>query len=170
MELAIERIAKQNAIAAGWLLWIEERRAETKEQEADIIGRSAGPDMSGIRGSMPGKTTENRGQEVITKTAYEKAWIQLIDDVSDQLPIHLKVFLKLRQDYRFSRGRNGWMCQVQQKFAQEMADLTGLSTEHTYRSPTRLADYWDEIVEITAREAIARQLFKPRSRDIPVYG
>jgi len=154
MNLLVQQNEARDQIAAEWLLETDLRRIELQITEEKIL-ECRGSNETGIRGSKPGDETANRGQAMaapdITRT---KKWLAVIDRIEKALPQHLKVLLRLRREYRHRRGPNGWMPIVQHRYAEVMAKLTCQREEETYRSASRMADYWDEIVNFTVREAI----------------
>jgi hypothetical protein len=130
------------------------------DKTEEEIMHQRGVNVTGIRGSRHGDDTASRGQALAADDLeHNRKWIAVVEEIEKAIPQHLQVFLRLRRDYRYRKGPNGWMPIVQHRFAVEMAQLTRNQEENTYRSASRLSDYWDEIVNYTVRKAIAEGLF-----------
>lgn len=154
----VAQAEQQDKIAADWMLNYETYKHDLDMSIEEITHRRE-TCLSGVRGSMPGDDTGNRGRALAADEIVRKQkWVGVVASVEQALPQHLQVFLKLRRDYRHRKGPNGWMPIVQIRYATEMARMTHGREENTYRSASRLADYWDEIVNYTVRRAIAEGL------------
>ncbi|MTI82601.1 MAG: hypothetical protein FH756_01620 [Firmicutes bacterium] len=146
-----EQIKKENRIVAGWLLFYHDRRREYLDQREGII-HSSGPCLSDVvpgGANITSDTTGRKGQK-LADLEVTRQWLKLIADVESRLPADLKVFLRLRQEYRYCRGRKGWTASVQWRLADEL----NIEVETRQNLHTR----WNRIVDITARMAAKRNL------------
>ena len=155
----------QDRMAADWLLNYDIYRDAFVQEEKNLIEERAA-DQAGRRGTKIGDDTAYRGQALAAEQReIKRRWLAVVEETEKALPLHLRVFLGLRREYRTRKGPNGWVPAVQCRFAAIMARRTGSSEFETYRSASRLADYWAEIVNFTVRKAIAEGLFSTRKGD-----
>jgi hypothetical protein len=83
--------------------------------------------------------------------------IQLVEDVEASFSQSQAVLVNLRRRYRFQRNRTGgWMVMVQQRYALEMAKLTGAKQEAVWRSERALRQDMQAIIDCAVRMAIRR--------------
>lgn len=146
-----EQIKKENRIVAGWLLFYHDRRKEYLARREGIL-HSSGPCLSDVvpgGGNITSDTTGRKGQKLADLEETER-WLKLIAEVERRLPADLQIFLRLRQEHRYARGRRGWTAAVQWQLAQEL----GSEVETRQNLHTR----WNRIVDITARMAAKRDL------------
>lgn len=157
-------IKKDNKIVAGWLLYYHERKIDY-EQQREFILHSSGPCLSDV---IPGgtnitsDTTGRKGQKLGDLQDTEK-WLALVEEVERRLPWKLQKFLLLRREYRHSPkrgpGRPSWVPVVQRRYAEELAKHLGKAEEDVWiNSPNTFHEWWDRIVDYTARLAGKRGL------------
>ena len=160
-QLDIE-IKNDNRQVEGWLLWYHERKREYLNTREAII-HSSGPTLHEVvRGNETNISdpTGRKGEKLgdLKRTA---EWLKLVEEVEARLPWKLEIFLRLRRDYRFARGRNGWTAAVQWKFAQEVAKQLGKKPSETWvESRSTFWSWWNQIVDYTARLAAKRGLLE----------
>lgn len=158
----IDKEAKnENKIVESWLLWYHERKQTYEELRAELesIRSSCGyviakpPEMS--------DPTARRVVELVDKLAHMEKWLKLVEDVERNLPWKMQIFLRLRRDYRYARGRRGWTAAVQWKFASEVAERLGKEPEDTWvESRNTFTEWWNRIVEYAVRLALRRGLLQ----------
>jgi hypothetical protein len=167
---------RANKICADWLLFIEERQAEYRqhilevaEQRNDIIysgtfaidqakpsNRLIG-DRTGSRGAKLAVSTDRLEEELRTF----EAWAALITDIEDALSWKMKTFLSLRREYRYNRGRVGWVVPVQRRYCEEVAKREGKQLEDCWlASRGTFNDMWNKILTYAVRKACKRKLLK----------
>lgn len=157
-------IKNDNRIVAGWLLYYHERKQEYLNQREAIL-HSSPPCLSD---AMPGgknvvgDPTGRKGQKLADLQETER-WLALVEEVERRLPWKLQIFLRLRRECRFSksggRGRPTWVPYVQRRFAQEVAARLNKQEEAVWiNSPATFHEWWDKIVNYTARLAAKRGL------------
>ncbi|GAV24792.1 hypothetical protein ciss_07250 [Carboxydothermus islandicus] len=150
---------KENRKVANWLLFYEERKAEYERLREAIIESSPC-----LTDAVPGgknavsDPTARKAVELARLQETEK-WLQLVEEVENRLPLKMKVFLRLRREYRYRTGRNGWIAPVQWRYAQELAKILGKNPEDTWiESRTTFYYWWERIVEYAARLAAKKGL------------
>jgi hypothetical protein len=98
----------------------------------------------------------------VRQSVKEGVWLTFIQDFEHSLTHtapHLLVILRLRRQYRNHRGRRGWTAPVQTRFPHELAALTGKPAEDHFKvSRNTFQNYWREVVDLAAREAIRKGL------------
>lgn len=76
------------------------------------------------------------------------------EEVERRLPLKMQIFLRLRQELRHYRGRQGWTVAMQRRYAQVLAKRTGKGEEECWiEDHTTFWRWWIRIVEYTARLA-----------------
>lgn len=149
---------KDNRIAAGWLLYYHERKKEYDSRREAILYASPDPPDGQPRGTATGDTTGSKGARLAELHA-DGAWLALIEDVERRLPWKMQIFLRLRREYRFARGRRGWTAAVQWRYAEEVAArLKKDPTDTWIESRSTFSRWWDRIVEYTVRAALKKNL------------
>lgn len=154
-----KEIKDDNRIVAGWLLWYHERRHEYLNRRTELIHSTPRPE--GPNGGQTFRISDSTGQKGSKLADLEKTeqWLGLVAEVEQRLPWKMQIFLRLRREYRYARGRKGWTAAVQWKFAQEVADRVGKRPEDTWvESRETFSRWWDKIVDYTARLAAKRGL------------
>lgn len=148
-------IREDNKIVSAWLLYYHERREEYLSLREEIICSSS-PGLAEVmpgRKNMTGDPTGRKGQRLADLQETER-WLALVEEVERRLPWKMKVFLKLRREYRHARGRQGWTSAVQWRFSQEVAAGLGKKPEDAWvESRNTFTRWWDRIVEYAARLA-----------------
>ena len=98
-------------------------------------------------------------EELLAEREELLKWVMLIRDVEAGLPWKQLTFLKLRREYRFRRGRNGWVAPVQHKYCEAVARKEKKRVEDVWiNDRNTFSDWWRLIVEYTARNAAKRNL------------
>lgn len=176
-----QEVSKDNRIASGWLLWVDEREADMKQHREEIIYASAGHLSpagvtvigKGQRASMvPGKTWEvpyistkpssdttgNRGT-ILGDLQDCEEWISLIREVEKRLPWKMQIFLLLRRECRHNVGRKGWVAYVQYHYCHKVAQRLKKKPEETWiESRNTFTAWWQRIVTYTVVIASKRGL------------
>lgn len=158
-------IKNDNRIVAGWLLYYHERKQEYLNQREAILHSSPpclSDAMPGGKNVVVGDPTGRKGQKLADLQETER-WLALVEEVERRLPWKLQIFLRLRRECRFSksggRGRPTWVPYVQRRFAQEVAARLNKQEEDVWiNSPATFHEWWDKIVNYTARLAAKRGL------------
>lgn len=160
----IEEARHENHIVAGWLLWYNERKQEYEQRREELLYSSKTLEMvAGAPVGFGGGYSDPTGAKASKLAELRKTeqWLRLVEEVELRLPPKMQIFLRLRREYRYSKGRNGWVAPVQWKFAHEMAKIQGKKPEDTWIESRRTFwVWWDRIVEYTARIAAKRGLLK----------
>ena len=152
-------VKKENRKVANWLLFYEERKKEYQELREEILGASS-RSLSGA-GIAKNAISDPTGKKAVKLAQLQEMeqWIELVEEVERRLPPKMKVFLRLRREYRYSAKRNGWVAPVQWKYAQEVAKMLGKAQEDTWvESRTTFYYWWERIVEYAARLAAKKGL------------
>jgi hypothetical protein len=154
----IEQYKTENKEAEGWLLWYEERKRKLEQRRADILlSVPIGP--AGI--PTTGNVSDNTGRRAakLADLQRDEEWLRVVEEVEKRLPWKQLIFLRLRREYRYHRGRRGWTAAVQWRYAEAVAKRLGKDPEDTWvESRQAMNDWWRRIVEYTAREAFRRGL------------
>lgn len=157
-----DEVNSENRLCAGWLLFCEERKLEQVAHRHDVldsIGSASGYQESIASKYSVGDPTYEKAKRLIGRYEKYNEWLKLVKFIEENLPDHLRIFLKLRRQYRFSSGRHGWTVPVQMKFAEEYAMHTGRTQEEVWienRHTFKL--WWKTIINITARYAAKKGL------------
>jgi hypothetical protein len=150
-------IEKENEQAADWLLNFN----TYKKQYIEAL-EAANDSAASIDNGMPSPTSVGRPteQKAITFVELERRrqWLMTIENTEQILSEKRRVFLSLRRQaesigFEAVQGRPGWVDFVQVQYA-KWHELR----YHKYYLPGRktLFDWWNSIVNITARIAIRR--------------
>lgn len=150
----IDQIAKrENKKVEGWLLFYEDRLKEYEDERAEIIRTTSPSLFDGLKGTGTGDPTGVQGVKLAELQEREQ-WLRLVEKVERKLPQKLRVYLRVRREYRHARGSQGWVVRVQRDYAETMAKLTGLPEErHWIDSRRTFWVWWERIVEYAARMA-----------------
>lgn len=156
MEAALfeSEIKKDNKTVSSWLLYYPERRKEYWCRREEIIHTSA-PLYDIVPGGKNkiGDPTGRKGQKLADLQETER-WLELVEEVERRLPWKMQIFLNLRREYRYARGRQGWTAAVQWRFSHEVAERLGKRPEDAWvESRNTFTRWWDRIVEYTVRLA-----------------
>lgn len=145
-----EEVKRDSKIAAGWLLYYEERKKEYERQREAIL-HSSGPCLTEV--TPAGKSIgDPTGRKVVRlgELQYAEEWLKLVEEVERRLPPKMQIFLQLRREYRHRRGRHGWVAPVQWKYAEK----TGQWVENR----RTFYVWWNRIVAYTVILAAKRKL------------
>lgn len=158
-----EELERQDRQVAGWLLYYEDRKKELEREKEEI--RESG--VSAVSYSHEMKSQTNAINDSVANTVIKltnlrkEKEIKLVEDILEMLPLEKKVFLQLRQKYNNSRGgrhRYNAYVKIQVEYAEKMAELTGMSEEEVWREERTLKSWWREILDITVKLALKRNL------------
>jgi hypothetical protein len=73
----------------------------------------------------------------------------------------MRIFLSLRREYRYNRGRVGWVVPVQRRYCEAVAKREGKQLEDCWlESRGTFNDMWNKIIIYTVRKAYKRGLLK----------
>ena len=154
-----QEVKSDNYKVSLWLLYYHDRKKEYTARRVALLLSSPAPSDGQPRGTDTTDTTGGKGQKLAE--LYEQAgeWLDLIAEVEQGLPWKMQIFLRLRREYRYARGRNGWTAPVQRKFAEEVAAKLRKDPEDTWiESRNTFTRWWDKIVEYAVRKAAKRGL------------
>ena len=147
-----QEVRRQNKITADWLLRIEERKAEYQEKRATLPRTDSG--LVAIppgKGGRDGDKTARAAVELADMDTYYRGWVNLVQDVERSLPHDKLILLRLRrQGLRFK--------DLQYHYSRELQ--VHLGNRVPYKSRDWFNRVWKEIVEVAARMAAERGLFK----------
>lgn len=158
-----EEFAAQDRKVAGWLLYHDERKVELKKEKEEIRQSC----ISAVNYSSEAKSKTNKVSDVVSDTVIrldsirKEKEVQLVEDVIQMLPLEKRVFLELRQKYNNTRGgrsRYNAYTKIQVEYSERMSELTGMSEEEVWREERTLKAWWREILDITIRLALQRNL------------
>lgn len=158
-----EELENHDRKVAGWLLFHNEREVELEKELEEIRQSSVG----GVRYSHEMKSVTNKVNDSVANTVIKltdikkEKEIKLVKDVLKILPLEKRVFLELRQKYNNTRGgrsRYNAYVKIQVEYAEKMAKITGMSEEEVWREERTLKSWWREILDITVKLALKRNL------------
>lgn len=153
-------IKREDKMVSEWLLFYSERLADHNKRRNDILFSSPAPSDGMPKGTSTGDPTANKGASMVELEESEK-WLYIVEKVRDKIHPKLQIFLRLRQECRYSRGRNGWVAYVQWHYAEEVAKMLNKDPRETWiESRNTFTRWWDTLVKITAREAAKNGLIK----------
>ncbi|MDT8902209.1 hypothetical protein [Anaeroselena agilis] len=159
----VDRYFKQNRVAEKYMKHYEDQLELLTERIKDV--EEAGP--SSLRGdqcrnaSAISDPTVRKTMAILDAeedTEKVRRWLALIREVEAGLPEMYLIVIRIWRKHRWKRGSQGWMRQAETEFAAEMAKLHAKDEADTYRSKQTLEGYWDFIIQITVRAAVARGL------------
>ena len=150
----IDQIAKkENKRVEGWLLFYEDRLREYENDRAEIVRTTSPSLFDGLKGPGISNPTGRMGVKLMELQEREQ-WLRLVEEVERKLPQKLRIYLRVRREYRHNAGNQGWVVRVQRDYAATMARLTGLPEErHWIDSRRTFWVWWERIVEYAARMA-----------------
>lgn len=144
---------------AEWLLYYEDRLEEYRREREDILEQfPVGPVLAD---KPEGKVSDPTGRKVVCLDRHRTTakWLKLVEDVEKALSPRMRVFLELRREYRYYRGRNGWMEAVRRRYAERVAAMEGVPEEEVWvEGVNTFSRWWGWIVDYAAREAARRGL------------
>jgi len=146
-----EEIKKDNKIVTGWLLYYHERKRNYLHQRENIIYEQQTQKESLVRGRpYISDTTAKKAIKLIDLEKTEE-WLQLIEEIEKRLPWKLQIILKLRRESKYVT--NYWRIYVQRRYVKEVSRLTKKNEEDVWVSEEQIRQFWDKIVNYTARLA-----------------
>lgn len=152
-----EEVKRDNKKVAGWLLFYHERKRECLEERQTVLDSSP-PRIDETARYGQGSVTDSTGRKA-AKLADMAAWIDLIEEVERRLPPKQRIFLRLRREYRYAVGRNGWTAAVQWRYAEEVAKMEKKRVEDVWvNSRNTFTQWWNRIVNYATVEAARRRL------------
>lgn len=149
-----------------WLLNHEERKKELQGKKEEIMASC----LSSISYSQEPKSDTNRVHDSVANTVIKltdikliklEKEIQLVDDVLRLLSLEKRTFLQLRQRYNNTWGgrhKYNAYAKIQHEYAETMSGLTGKEVEDVWKSERTLKAWWEEILNMTVRLALKRNL------------
>lgn len=153
-----EEARLDNEAVADWLLMYEERRQEYLELLEDAAC-PVGVDLSQPRANTNAVSDPTARAAIRLAETNYSAWLAVVEEVERRLSWRLQVFLRLRREHRHARGNQGWVVQVQRRYAEVVAAKTGEDIEDTWiSSRTTFTVWWRQIIEYTVRAAARRGL------------
>jgi hypothetical protein len=173
-----QEVSRDNRIASGWLLWVDEREVDMQQHREEIIDASSGAinaagitvigkgqragvghwQMPYIKTTPSSDSTGSRGAALADLGEVEK-WIALVREIEKRIPWKMRIFLMLRRECRHHVGRRGWVAYVQYHYARQVAEKLGKKPEQTWvESRFTFSQWWSRIVEYTVILASKRGL------------
>ena len=149
----------ENRIVSDWLLYYHERLGLHRERQSKVSYYQSPQAGDGIRAQ--GRVSDPTAQRAIKLAEIDTRWFDLIAEVEMMLPEKQRVFLDVRREALHlrdgRRGKPAWVAYVQCKYPLVMSQKTGRPIECYYVStPSVLFDWWNKIVDYTARLAIRK--------------
>lgn len=150
--------AGQNRVAAKWLLEYPERRIDFLDRMREFSMLSATKLTGMPTGTDVGRPVENMGLS-LAQMEDTRLWIITIEDTEKCLGEKKLAFLSARRWVHNQQlddgkeGRPGWVDASQAKYAEWFFRRYGRPSYPDRRTVFR---WWDEIVNVTVRIAIAR--------------
>lgn len=163
-----EELERENQKVAYWLLNYheEKRKCEAQEKQA-IWGHEHASVLRPCDGAVQGDPIGNATAKLVDDKELQetKAWLALVEEVESRLSWEMRVFLRLRREAKYRkgrvRGRPAWVPYVQHKFAQEVARRRGKDIKDVWVSaPETFMRWWRRLVDYTARQAAKRGLLE----------
>lgn len=152
---------------------LEAKRKDLAEQRDDVI--EASPQRllcDPVGGRRSARRMNNPTLQKVLKllklgdTRQLEEWLALVQEVEENLPPKMQIFLRLRREYRDRRGPYGWVAPVQHRYAQEVAALLGKRPEDTWiESRQTFSEWWQRILQYTALKAAKRGLIRADSEE-----
>jgi len=162
----LDELKKENRKVANWLLFYEERKKEYEQLREEII--EASPTPSNIGSISKNSVSDPVASKVMKLIKYQEMeeWLTLIEEVEKNLPPKMKLFLKLRREYRHSAGSKGWVAPVQYRYVHELAAMLGKNPEDVWiENRVTFWKWWNRIVEYAARLAAKRGLLREEMKE-----
>lgn len=158
----LAEIKLDNEEAAGWLLYYPIRRRQYYQDRLEALGGTRSPEIRVKSG--PGNPTM---QKALKLSALDDVgcWLEAIELVESVLGEKKLAFLRVRREAaylqeRFVRGRPAWVVYTQHQYADEMAKKYQSQPEKFWISERTLKTWWQEIVDLTVRIALKKDLLK----------
>lgn len=147
-------VRADNKLASDWLLHYHQRKQDYLDIRDEILNQTPKPPENST-GGPGGYQSDTTGQRAVRLAQYENdgSWLKVIEEVEVALPNNLQIYLEIKREYRFVRGRRGhrgWVTGVQRRYA----DKTGRWIE----APRTFLRWWDRIIEYTVRTAAKKGL------------
>lgn len=149
-------VRADNKLASDWLLHYHQRKQDYLAMRDEILNQTMKPpdNSAGGPGGQSGHS-DPTGQKAVRLVRYEYDghWLKVIEEVEAALPGNLQIYLEIKREYRFVRGRRGhrgWVTGVQRRYA----DKTG----RWIAAPRTFLRWWDRIIEYTVRAAAKKGL------------
>lgn len=165
-KLTLEKEVKnENKIVQAWLLEYKQRKERYAKLRDDLLQSSSQPPDGMPRGCNISNPTAQKGERLAELAEYDGMWLELIEEVQARLNWKMQIILRLRREAIYirgkRRGRPAWVSYVQVKYCEEVAIRTNKQLEDAWvDSETTFYDWWQRIVELTARLAAKRGLLK----------
>lgn len=153
-----DEVKQDNRKVVYWLLFYPDEKKTYLENRQAIIDSSPVriDEVGGIHGQ--GQNTDSTGNKG-AKLADMGRWIDLIEEVEENLSLEAKIFLRLRREYRFAAGQKGWTAAVQWRYAEEVAAKLNKRSEDFWReSRNTFTHWWNWIIEYTMIKAAKKGL------------
>lgn len=156
----LAEIKNDNHEAADWLLYYPFRRSQFYRDKVELMNGTKLPEVPVYTG--PGNPTMQKALSLsgLLKT---EAWLETIELVESMLSDKKRIFLQCRREAAYMtrkvKGRPAWVVYTQIHYADEMAKRYGHSPEKYWVSENTLKFWWANMVEVTARVAIKKNLF-----------
>lgn len=151
--------AGQNRCATKWLLEYPARRIEYIDRMAEFTVLSATKLTGMPKGTDVGRPVENMGLS-LARMEDARLWIVTIEDTEKCLGEKKLAFLNIRrwahtqqQEVGSDKGRPGWVDTSQARYAEWFLRQYG---RPSYPDRRTVFKWWDEIVNVAVRIAIAR--------------
>jgi hypothetical protein len=153
----------ENRIIQGWLLEYRQRKEKYDRRRDDVLHSSTQSPDGMPRGSTVSNPTEQKGGRLAELTEEAGEWLELIEDVQARLNWKMQIILRLRREAMYirgkRRGRPAWVSYVQVHYCEEVASRTNKQLEAVWiNSEKTFYDWWQRIIEFTARLACKRNL------------
>jgi hypothetical protein len=151
--------AGQNRCATRWLLEYPERRLDFLDRVGEFSPLSATKLTGMPLGSEVGRPVENLGLS-LARLEETRLWLATIEDTEKTLGEKKLAFLFIRRWVHkqqeaggTEKGRPGWVDESQARYADWFYRRYG---QASYPDPKTMTRWWDEIVNVAVRIAIAR--------------
>lgn len=159
-----KQVKRENKEVAGWLLFYEERKQAYHRMRQDILASGLTGFIVVTGGEQGASDPTGRKVALLGRLERMEKWLVLVEEIERRLPWKMQIFLRLRREYRYRRGRLGWVAPVQHKYAEAVAKNEGKPVEDVWvEDRTTFYRWWERIVEYTAREAAKRGLLSEQS-------
>jgi hypothetical protein len=151
---------QQDKIASEWLLNYQEKRKQYLEATASYCELSAAITTGLSHGNTVIKPTEKHGVALV-ELETQKLWLMTVEDTEKVFSDKKQAFIAFRRKARELEpsaevGRPGWVDYVQVRYAEWHEKRYGKYVLHDKKT---FSVWWNEIVNIAVRIALARKLF-----------
>ncbi len=159
----LAEIKADNKMAEEWLLLYPARLKQFYQDRKDIL-YSAQVQKVEVSNSRMSDFVVNKAVR-LAKLENVERWLKIIELVEETLSEEKKIFLECRRETAFSPagkgpGRPAWVVYVQKQYAERMAEKYNTAVEKFWVSETTIKNWWNEVVNLTARVAIKKQAAK----------